>query len=118
MASTYRKMTETVYRPGREIRVVLDIKPPTGTLAYGLEETPPPGWTISKVGENVTRSGSMVKIGVFFDGTNRVFNYSVVPPQTKTDAVFKGVASFNGVSEETGGVQTLRYDTIAPRSPK
>ncbi len=87
--------------------VALDVVPGPNVGAFAVEEHLPPGWTaqnISGGGEFDGASGT-VRWGPFFGGAPQNLAYVAVPPASApATAVFRGSASFDGVSLATAGV--------------
>lgn len=119
MATAVRSAEDTVYRPGKVIRINVQVVPHASALVYALEETPPAGWAVTAWDQGGAFFGGIIRWGPFFDNIARAFNYQVVPPMgSEKDGSFSGVASFDGVSITIGGTQNLKIDSIAPKSPK
>ena len=106
------------YRPGQDTRVTLSISPSTSTLAYALEETPPPGWSIKNANQSGAIVGGKIKWGLYFDNTARVFTYDAAPPAITSDQTFSGVVSLDGVSTQIGGQAVIKFDRTPPDTPK
>jgi hypothetical protein len=88
----------------RAFQVVVQVVPPGGTLAYAVEEVPPPGWLIRYVSaEGRVDSGrKRIKWGPFYGEQARTLTYELTP-MTDAAASFEGVASFDGSSTDIDG---------------
>lgn len=89
----------------RTVQVTLQVRPSSGTRAFAVEETPPPGWRIRYInseGRLDTRQGR-IRWGPFYGGEARTLGYELT---ALNDAVpeFAGTASFDGASVSVGGV--------------
>lgn len=119
MATLTRTASDTVYRPGKPLAVMVRVIPDPGIKAYALEETPPLGWFVSSINNGGQFNGGIVKWGVFTDSTPRDFNYVAIPPLNQTtDGLFNGVASFDGISSPIAGVISVPRDLMPPASPE
>ena len=93
--------------PGVTFTVTIVIEPPPDTVAVGLEDSPPAGWTQI---DNITDGGTYdpeahkIKWGPFFSPFPAQVAYDLLPPGevTETDC-FVGTVSFNGINEPIGG---------------
>ena len=93
------RTVSSYYIPGSTVTVSISLTPDVGTYAYGLEDAPPVGWTVSNIQQS---PGS--PIGIFdavagkvkwapFDGdATHIVSYDVTPPINET-----GTQSFFGV---------------------
>lgn len=112
-----RSASDVVYRPGIPVIITIHVVPDASVKAYAIEETPAVGWVITQTIGNFV--GGIIKIGPFFDGNARDFQYQAKPPSNQTvDALFDGRISFDGVSNPITGMVKLKLDKIAPQSPK
>lgn len=106
------------YTPGITLAISLQIKPPTATIAYAVEDRPPTGWTISSITEGgvFDPATGVMKWGVYFDDQARTLKYSATPPPGATGpATFRGVASFDGVEVLiTGTRQVISGTSTVP----
>ncbi len=110
------------YTPGTALPVTLTATPPTGVLAYAVEDQPPTGWTVSSISAGGTWDAVNGQVKWFFtDGQPRVLTYQVTPPTNATTAgLFAGSAVFDDMSAPQttpiqGRRQTLPVDASAPR---
>ncbi|MBG86944.1 MAG: hypothetical protein CMO80_08605 [Verrucomicrobiales bacterium] len=99
------------YFPGIPLTVTVDINPPTNTASHAIEELPPPGW----IATNISHGGvydpvtGKVKMGPFFDSTNRVLTYDLIAPAGEFGTwIISGVLSVDGSQITVGGDQTLQ----------
>lgn len=114
MTVSERSFSDYVYRTGQKITCTIQVTPPSGTLAYAVEEKYPTGWTASNPSHSGNVTGGVVKIGVFFDGLERTFTYDLMPSSAQTNRTFSGTVSFDGASQEIGGKTILKYDRVPP----
>ncbi len=95
------------YTPGESLTVSISIDPPPGTLAAGLEDSPPGGWTVSTIsnGGVFDSSTGKVKWGPFFaPSIPSVVTYDVKPPGAATgEHCFSGAVSFDGLNQSITG---------------
>jgi hypothetical protein len=82
------------YTAGTKLTVTLKAAPPTGTLNYMIEDSPPAGWTVSNISSPGTYDSINNKVKfIFYDGSAQTFTYDVTPPQSETgDKNFAGSA--------------------------
>ena len=103
------------YAQGVKFNVCIDVAPPPGTFAQGIEDGPPAGWT--DIG-NVCCNGSYDEVNgevkwAYWDGLPRVLCYEVTPPGDATgEQCFLGRVYFNGFREPTGGDECLTPGSI------
>ncbi len=57
------------YTPDTQFTIAISIEPPEGTLAIGLEDSPPLGWAVQNIsnGGNYDADNNKVKWGPFFE---------------------------------------------------
>jgi outer membrane protein assembly factor BamB len=94
------------YSPGVAFTVSLQATPPTGTVAYGVEEQLPSGWTsVSGVNENGEFDQLNRKVKwTFIDGQTRLLSYQVTPPvNTSGVQTFAGETNVNGTDRSAIG---------------
>lgn len=85
------------YRPNVQIDVTIYAFSDFGDMVYAIEDRVPAGWEVSFVDEggNFDEKSRLVKFGVFFDNSNRIFHYRVIPSvKTKGPAIFQGLGSY------------------------
>jgi outer membrane protein assembly factor BamB len=88
------------YSPGATISVSIETTPLPGPVFWDVDETPPPGWTVSQISDNgYFDSGSgTIRFGPFFDAASRTLTYQVTSPLTETRvAQFAGTFEINFV---------------------
>lgn len=69
--------------PGVVFTVSIDIDAPAGTILVGLEDTPPPGWSVSNISDGGTwdEDPAEIKWGPFFDPSiPEQVTYDLDPP--------------------------------------
>ncbi len=111
-----------VFVPGEGISVNINVRPPSRTMAYAVEEHLPVGWQIEAVshqGEADVALG-IVRWGPFFDATPRQLSYRLTSSLDAAGMIeFGGRGSFDGISADiTGGSrskETCRL-TAAPNT--
>jgi len=94
------------YTPGTSLIVELRAEPPDGAHAYGVEDHPPEGWSVSQISHEgvFDPATGKVKFGPFFDATDRTLTYKVMPPESATGPKeFSGSGSVDGASYPIGG---------------
>jgi len=93
--------------------VAIEVTPPPGTIAFGVEDSPPDHW--SNV-TNIDNSGSWdaingkVKWGPFFSDTPIILHYDVTP-----DGPTTGHACFFGIVSVDGNNQSIQGSPCLPR---
>jgi hypothetical protein len=105
------------YQPGQPITVSLHIMPATGVVAYGVEEVPPTGWTVSQISDNGEFDAANGKVKwTFLDSTERTLTYRLTAPTNAQGSVnFAGKANFDGVREVGLGGSATLSPTGAPQ---
>jgi|GEM_PF-3834503 len=104
------------YAPGVELTVSIAVNPPSGAMAYAVQDTPPAGWivdtsAISDSGVFDTNTG-MVKWGPFFDSQARTLTYKITPPSSASGmATFTGSVATDNADEAIGGDSTITTST-------
>jgi uncharacterized repeat protein (TIGR01451 family) len=105
------------YGEAQPVQVALAAEPPSSTVVYAVEETPPVGWqvgTISHSGAFDSQTGT-VKWGPFFDNQVRTLSYDVTPPGgTGGSWEFAGVISVDGSGVLLCGDQWLEPASLHP----
>jgi len=93
-ASFVTRTLPTCYTAGTGLTVTLKATPPTGTLNYMVEDSPPAGWTVSNISSPGTYDSINKKVKfIFYDGSAQTFTYDVTPPVSETgDKNFAGTA--------------------------
>ena len=96
------------YCPGQTLSVTITIDTPTGTLAVGIEDSPPTGWTdISSISDGgaYDSENHKVKWGPFFDPSFPAsVSYEITPPEDASGAMcFSGTVSFDGINQDILG---------------
>ena len=92
--------------------VTITVTPPVGTIAYGIEDAPPSGWTDVS---NIDNSGiwdsvnKKVKWGPYFTDEPITLHYDLAPPVPLPGGTpcFRGVVSVDGDNQSTGGTRCL-----------
>src|SRR5882724_182205 len=92
-----RSFSLPFYAPGLGLVVTLTATPPAGVTFYKIEDTPPPGWTVSNVSDQGVVAGGTIRFGPFFDDTPRRLSYQVIPPPSAS-----GSQTFDGISFADG----------------
>jgi len=103
------------YLPGQPFTVSTVVTPGSVLSAYGMEDQPPPGWTVANInnGGAYDANNGKVKWGLFFDATPRTLTYQVTPPSNAIGiATFGGQASYDGVV--TLNISGQRVTSYAP----
>ncbi|MBL8203526.1 MAG: hypothetical protein JNM09_04795 [Blastocatellia bacterium] len=98
------------YTPGVGITVTINVTPDASTQVYAIEETVPPGWTVTSInnGGAFDNTNRKVKWGPYFDNAARSLTYVITPPSGETgNKTFMGSVSFDGVSFSVSGSRTL-----------
>jgi hypothetical protein len=104
----------TNYSDGVPFTVTDLATPATNTMAYAVQDTPPPGWPVSEISNDGTfdTNVGMVQWGPFFDALPRSLTYQVAPPAGATGTVtFTGEASFD---ENMVPILGQRQTTVPP----
>jgi hypothetical protein len=98
------------YIPGIPFVVRIQVNVPDSTQAWGLEDAPPLGWTVTAVSDGGifdTNSGK-VKFGHFLGGRVGTLSYTVRPPLGALGTVeFNGAVSLDGRDYSIGGQRTI-----------
>lgn len=105
------------YSPGVAFTVTILVKPSAGTFAYGVEDQPPSGWTVSGISENGAFDAANWKVKwTFLDNAPRTLSYQVTAPVAASGPVlFSGIANFDGVSESAiSGQRSSMSSVISP----
>lgn len=93
--------------------VTIEVTPPPGTIAFGVEDSPPDNWTTVT---NIDNSGSWdaingkVKWGPFFSATPITLHYDITP-----DGPTTGQGCFFGVVSVDGNNQAIQGTLCLPR---
>ncbi len=100
------------WAPGVPLVVAISLDPPGGTIAVGVEDEPPPGWTsIANISDGgfYDSANHKVKWGPFFDPSiPATISYEITPPVDATGTpCFNGTVSINGINEPIMGDQCL-----------
>jgi hypothetical protein len=109
--------------PGVSAEMQINIVPPAGTSAYGVEERLPLGWTVTSISDDGTfeANSRTIRWGIFYDGTARTLKYTVTPPTNVVDiGHMRGFVSFDGnVREIFGNDRIISVDgTKLPKLEK
>jgi hypothetical protein len=104
------------YQAGVPFTVTLHLEAGETITAYGVEDGPPPGWTVANIshGGEFDSQNRKVKWDPFFasNGRQQTLTYQVTPPaEASGTAIFEGVASFDGINVPLGGDQTISPGT-------
>ncbi len=96
------------YIPGQLLTVTVSVTPPAGTIAYGIEETPPTGWQVSQISDGGEFDPANGKVKwTFLDATTRSLTYRLtVPANASGSYFFNGIANVDGTSTATIGGDT------------
>ena len=89
------------YTAGAIFGVSISVEPPVGTLAVGLEDTHPGGWTASNISDGglFDSDNGKVKWGPFFaPSIPSVVTYDMTPPAEATGEHCFGCTAGNGSS--------------------
>ncbi len=101
------------YIPGQPLTVSTVVNPGSVLYAYGVEDQPPPGWTVTNINNGGVYDpvNGQVKWGLFFDSVPRTLTYQVTPPANAIGlATFAGQASYDGVvTLNISGQRTTSY---------
>jgi|GEM_PF-2559955 len=91
----------TTFGSGIPSGITLSITVSSATFAYGVEEIPPRGWSVSNISDGGEFDAINGKIKwTFLDSQSRVLRYSLTPPNGfLNSAVFGGRVSFDGLRE-------------------
>jgi hypothetical protein len=118
--SVIRSLGSSRYTAGQVLNVRLNVIPPESVGLYVVEETLPPGWTLSKVDAEGRLSGGQLVWGVLAGNTPREFNYSVtVPAGASGAAAFSGVARFDSNPVITSGTtEILPLELAQPKATR
>jgi len=103
-----RSVNPANYTAGQPVTVTLTCTLPGGTASYGLEETPPAGWTIAAISDGGTLTAGVIR-WIFLDGNNRTITYTATPPAGTTgQQAFAGIANIDGGANQTiSGVASI-----------
>ncbi len=99
--SAERSFSDDDILTGESISVSIDVDG-TGTVAYGVDEFVPSGWTVSGINEGGSFDGTKVS-WVTFDNNNRVLSYTATAPLTSGVYTFKGNYSDGSDTFTTSG---------------
>ena len=118
--SVIRSFGSARYTAGQTLNVRLNVTPPESVGLYVVEETLPPGWTLSKVDSEGRMSGSQLVWGILAGNTPREFNYSVIVPEGSSGtASFSGVARFDSNAVITSGTtEILPLELAQPKASR
>ncbi len=108
------------FLPGQVITVTDLATPPASTTVYAVQDTVPPGWTVTNISDAgvfdaVNRT---VKWGPFFDAQTRSLTYGAItfaPPANR--AMFTGSAYFDSTQVTIGGDRQSLKGAAAPIGP-
>lgn len=106
-------------QPGVSAAFQLRIVPQAGTSAYAVEEKIPLGWSVANISHDGTFDATtgVIRWGMFFDATARIFTYTLTPPPGVTAiARLDGRVSFDGAVYAIPGCQSMTStdSTTAP----
>ncbi len=94
-----RRVLPGCYDSGASFTVTIEITPPTGTLVYGVEDSPPSGWSVSSISDTGEWDATNGAVKWFFvdDDDVRTLSYMVTPPGGASgNACFDGEVNFDG----------------------
>jgi hypothetical protein len=106
------------YTPTVPIWVTIAVAVPTNAMVYALEDQIPLGWTATNLSPNghFDSANRKVKWGPFFDASERIVSYQVIPPMGATGTVmFVGVLFYNGDGALIAGDRQLAFDDTPTR---
>ena len=94
------------------LTVVITVTPPPGTIAYGIEDQTPSGWTdVSNIDNGGTWDAihRKVKWGPYFTDEPLTLHYLLTPPIPATGGTpcFRGVISIDGNNQSVSGPTCL-----------
>ena len=105
------------YTPGSAFTVTLRTTPPTGALAYGVEEQPPTGWMVETISDSGAYDSVNRKVKwTFLESIARTLTYQVTPPPTASGTqTFQGEGNLNGTDKSViGGMTTINLAAYHP----
>ena len=119
VACSATRSLPSCYIPGTPVTVSISCAPGTGTLAYGVEDSPPAGWAVGQINEGGTWDDVQKKVKwVFLDGNPRVLSYAATPPSGEDGSkCFAGAINCGGVNVPIAGTNCicLLYTSPSPR---
>jgi len=92
--------------PMTTFSVTIAIDAPPGTIAAGVEDTPPVGWSVSTISDSGAWDTQALKVkwGPFFGSSiPAVVTYDATPSGSAGQQCFSGMVSFDGDEEPIGG---------------
>jgi hypothetical protein len=92
--------------PTTTFTVTITLDAPPGTIAAGVEDTPPAGWTASNISDSGAWDSMALKVkwGPFFDPSiPTAVTYDVTPSGAGGEQCFSGIVSFDGDEQAIGG---------------
>lgn len=92
--------------PVTPFTVTIAIDAPPGTIAAGVEDTPPFGWSVSNISDSGAWDTQALKVkwGPFFGSSiPAVVTYDATPSGSAGQQCFAGMVSFDGDEESIGG---------------
>jgi hypothetical protein len=98
------------YIPGTAFTVRIQVNVPAGTQAWGVEDRPPQGWTVTAISDGgiYDPNTGKVKFGHYLEGGTRTLSYTVRPPAGSSGIVeFSGIISLDGRTYPIGGQRTI-----------
>ena len=101
-----RAFSAAAYTPGQPVVISVSVVPDNSSVAYALEDAPPPGWTVSNINETGIYDGATgkVKWGIFFDHCPTYFTYTATPPANAAgQQTFAGTLSVDGNNSTVTG---------------
>ena len=105
------------YTSGVPFMVTIRVTPAQGGVAYGVEDQPPAGWSVSAINESGEYDAVNHKVKwTFLDNQARSLSYEVTSPQdTQGSATFTGMVSFDGaVNKAIEGNRSTTTTTASP----
>ncbi len=92
--------------------VIIEVTPPVGTIAFGVEDAPPDGWTdVSNIdnGGSWDAVNNKVKWGPYFNDTPVTLSFLVTPPGGSSGSTpcFSGIVSIDGNNAAVAGTRCL-----------
>lgn len=98
------------YSAGTPATVTIQVTPASETLVYGIEDSPPPGWSASSIShEGAWDVANRAVKWFFLHNEARTLTYTITPPASATgNLCFDGKINFNGgVSRDVQGTNCV-----------
>ncbi len=103
------------YTPGGTVQITIAVTPPSGAVAYAVEDTVPSGWTLATADNSGAYESANSKVKwAFMDGNARTLHYTLnIPSSASGDQTLAGVVSLSGQSTAIGGDTVLKSSGAA-----